>query len=201
MFVKLCCRNKFCPVSTQDPAEMNIFLDHLKSSHGFSVRDVNVLESFTLHFKYDLSRYFLSSGGMLTGGQGRQLWFCRTILRLNSTQTTQAQDRQQLCMVLCRFELVNGQDTFLIKCIRLTEENRKRMTISLCLTGPKKKVVGPSKPRLPELNWTVKPEGIQRLKGFCVETDDLSSYHMIPVVFLKNYLTEEGLPIEFNFTY
>ncbi len=174
---------------------MNNFLNHLKSAHDFTVRDVKPRESFIIHFKYDLSGGDYIPGNF--GDRGRGSWLWRTILRFSSTQTTQGQGRHQLYMALCRFEEVNGQDVFLIKVVRLIDENQAKMTISLCLTEPEK--VGPPKPQMPEMNWTVQPQGIRELKGFWVKDDDLSSYLMIPVAFLESYKTEEGLPIEFSF--
>lgn len=197
MFDKFC-KFKFCPVSTQDPAEMNVFLAHLKSVHrDFSVRDVNRGESFVLNFKYDWSIDVIWAGLV---DRHTEPTLYRTILRLKSTQTNQEQSRRQLFGVICRFVLINGQTSFLIKCVRFTDENRGGMSISLALTGREEEGAAVL-PQVPELNWTVQPQGIRELKDVLMgaRKDDLSSYHMIPVAFLKNYITEQGIPIEFIF--
>lgn len=169
---------------------MDVFLNHMKSVHcDFSVRDVNLQEYFKLHFKYDWSTELLYARQLDLQGPS----LCKTILRLNSTQTNQDCRRQQLFVVICRFVPISGQTMFLIKCVRLTDQSWGNISMSLSLTGGEK-VGPPGLPLVPELSWSVQPQGIRELKDVWMgaKRDDLSSYHMIPLVFLKNYITEEG---------
>lgn len=176
---------------------MNHFLDHVKSVHNFNVRDVNLKDYFSIELKYG----WINDGCSLKGPWSRLLKqdkvkIFNPILRLKSTQD----QGPQLFVVLYRFMEVHGKAAFLIKCVRLTDDNRgtnRRNSLSLCLTGREE-----DGPKVPDLNWTVYPQEILQLKDFWIgaQVDDMSSYHMVFLPYLTHYSTNEGIPIRCIFT-
>lgn len=153
----------------------------MKLRHNFDVQDVNLGDVFLNQWNTETDPGLWAGTKIL-----EKPMLLQPIFRLKS-----AQGRVQLYMIFLHFLKINNQNTVLMKLTRLTEANDEKASLFLSLKGPAKKG-----PKVPDIYWVVLPEEIKQLKDSSNQEDDLSSYYMIPLACIQNYITEDGLVVE-----